>query len=146
MTEILTTDALIIIGCALFAMICAWYILRAFDQLWMEEAMRITKLEKLWMEEAMLITKLENRPLTIERPTGEQCPNCFGTGVVRGAASSYTCGECGGLGLIKVDQDYFVDLSDALASALISERRENAELKRINSELQSRSRLGSRID
>jgi len=32
MTEILTINALVTLGYALFAMICTWYILRAFDQ------------------------------------------------------------------------------------------------------------------
>jgi len=91
-------------------------------------------------------TKLKSRPLTIERPTGERCPACFGHGAVRGAVSEYTCHECGGLGLNKIDQDYFVDLQDALASALIAERRDNAELKRALAELQSRSSMGSKID
>lgn len=91
-------------------------------------------------------TKLKSRPLTIARPTGERCQTCFGHGAVRGAVSEYTCHECGGLGLINIDQDCFTDLSDALASALIAERRENAELKRALAELQSRSGIGSRID
>jgi len=91
-------------------------------------------------------TKLKSRPLTIEKPTGQQCPNCFGLGAVRGVVSEYTCPECGGSGLISVDQEYFADNEDVLASMCISLKRENAELKRALAELQSRSSMGSKID
>lgn len=90
--------------------------------------------------------KLKNRPIKIEKPTGEACKACFGSGVIRGAVSEYHCGECGGLGLVSTDQDYFADLADALASALIVAKRDLAEQQRIISQLQGSRSIGSRID
>mgnify|MGYP001773690839 CR=1 FL=1 len=88
--------------------------------------------------------KLKSRPLTVEMPTGERCDNCFGSGAVRGAVSSYPCGECGGSGLISVDQDYFVDNEDVLASMCIALKRENRELR--ESLNLGPQRVGSKID
>lgn len=90
-------------------------------------------------------SKLKNRPLSVEMPTGESCKVCCGCGEVRGAVSSYTCGECGGLGLVSTDQDYFHDLEDALASMCIALRRENRELRKSLS-LKDRHSIGSKID
>lgn len=90
--------------------------------------------------------KLKNRPLRIEAPKGARCDQCFGTGAIRGAVSEYTCGQCGGLGLVDVEQDYYHDLADALASALISAKRDIAELKQINARLAPAQSIGSKID
>lgn len=90
--------------------------------------------------------KLKNRPLHIEAPKGTRCDHCFGSGVIRGAASEYICGHCGGLCLIEVEQDYFEDLSDALASALVIARRDLAEMRRLYAKVAPESRVGSKID
>ncbi len=88
--------------------------------------------------------KLKTRPLQIEMPTGERCKACFGSGAIRGAVSEYTCGECGGLGLVTIDQDYFSDLQDALASKCIAQAREIRELR--ESLRLGTQRIGSKID
>ena len=88
--------------------------------------------------------KLKTRPLQIEMPTGERCKACFGSGAIRGAVSEYTCGECGGLGLVAIDQDYFADLQDALASKCIAQAREIRELR--ESLRLGTQRIGSKID
>jgi DnaJ-class molecular chaperone len=88
--------------------------------------------------------KLKSRPLRIEKPTGERCKSCFGSGAIRGAVSEYTCGECGGLGLVSTDQDYFADLQDALASKCIAQAREIRELR--ESLRLGTQRIGSKID
>lgn len=90
-------------------------------------------------------TKLKTRPLTVERPTGERCDACFGSGAIRGAVSEYICGECGGLGLVSTDQDYFADLQDALASKCVALERENRALRE-SLRLGEKSRIGSKID
>lgn len=90
--------------------------------------------------------KLKNRPLQIEAPKGTRCDHCFGTGVIHGATSEYICGHCGGLGLSEVEQDYFADLSDGLASALIIARRDLAEMRRLYAKVAPESRVGSKID
>ncbi|WP_010323642.1 hypothetical protein [Marinobacterium stanieri] len=90
--------------------------------------------------------KLKDRPIQIEAPKGARCDHCFGSGVIRGAVSEYTCGHCGGLGLIEVEQDYFTDCADALASALIIARRDLAEMKRLYAKVAPASRVGSKID
>ncbi|MBP0047668.1 hypothetical protein H9C73_02875 [Marinobacterium sp. AK62] len=90
--------------------------------------------------------KLKQRPLRIEAPKGKRCDACFGSGAIRGAVSEMTCGSCGGLGLVEVEQDYFCDLEDALASALIIARRDIAELKQINARLAPAQSIGSKID
>lgn len=90
--------------------------------------------------------KLNNRPLVIEAPKGTRCDHCFGSGVIRGAASEYICGHCGGLGLSEVEQDYFADLADGLASALVIARRDLAEMRQLYAKAAPEQRIGSKID
>lgn len=89
--------------------------------------------------------KLKSRPLNIEMPTGERCNTCFGTGVISGAVSEYICGECGGLGLVSTDQDYFADLNDALASKCVALARENRALRE-SLRPSDKGSIGSKID